>query len=650
MPNRTFHRYKKKLLKVLFTACLFALLPTSRAQVLKSIVYDFDGFDLNQTSIPEGDYSYGDLAYKITANPLNQSHMLGDRVLRADVTWNAGYGAFGRGVTRYIEMNRATDRFNFFIYNPTSNNQSATIEIVLGDDDNLDKVYSSSSDDSWRKEITVPGGNNWQLISVPLSDFIDSNPGGNGVFDIAFTQNKGVLLQVELKFLKKNPTAINATFYLDMLCFSEGILPRGTTELDLPYSSPSDYCYLGVFHPTPTGNHATVPQTFHSYFPSVPGKKIVYVNTFLQWATGSSTIANGYPGNSIQTLLSNGYKPIITWEPMFKGYAPLNAVQPNLDKINNGVYDNYIDSVAGRIKQYSDTVIIRLMHEFDGNWYSWSISQNGGDPLKFVNAFKRIVQRFRDKGAYNVKWFWCPNNSFAPNEAYNFIVNAYPGDNYVDIVGTDVYNAHYPVEVPWWRSFRWQTAEVYYYLTKYFPSKPFFVAEQGVRERLATEDPTSQTKAQWYAAMDKELQSNFRKTRALIFFNSNGTQTWAVNTSTAAIQSLTTNFWYDSYYFPQQLVTAVEKNEYGNGLYVYPNPTTGQVTFSYNSSEPKDEFFLTVYNSSGAIILTESIKGSTSNFSKISDMSHLSKGLYLVELQIIKNGQTRTEQRKLILL
>src|SRR5690349_11244943 len=91
-----------------------------RSQVLKSIIYDFDGFDAGSSDLPEGEYKYGDLTYQVALNPLSQSDVLGDRVLQLNLNWSAGYGAFGRGISRYIELSQQQDRLNFFFYNPVS--------------------------------------------------------------------------------------------------------------------------------------------------------------------------------------------------------------------------------------------------------------------------------------------------------------------------------------------------------------------------------------------------------------------------------------------------------------------------------------------------------------------------------------------------
>jgi len=516
---------------------------------LKSLVYDFDGLDIGQTNLPEGDYNVNDLSYQVDANPLAANDMNGDRVLKLNLNWNTNYGTFGRGISRYIEFNPQQDVFNFYFYNPLSNGQNAALMVVLADDDNQDNAFENDSDDIWQKSIVLPPTEGWQLISIPLSEFTDGNVGGNGVFDMTFTQNKGMLLFCEFRFT--NPAAVvsNPVFYLDFISFTEGSLPHGATIFDLPAKSSTDYALLGAFESWPIGQEYKIPQHFESLFPAVPAKKIKYVNWFIGWANDGSTVAKNLPGNEVQTLLNNGYRPVITWEPQFWGYDRLDPLQPRLNDILGSKYDSYIDSFANKLKSYNDTIIVRFMHEFEGNWYPWSIVNNGNDPNRYVSAFRKVVDRFRNAGATKVKWMWCTNSDYFPYSYFNWIVSAYPGDNYVDIIATDIYNNHYPTNLPWWRSPRWQTTESYYYLTKYFPGKPLYICEVGCRERLTQENPASESKGAWYAKLDKELQSDYHKVRGLIFFNAQPDFNWLVNSSPSALQSLTENIWNDNYYF-----------------------------------------------------------------------------------------------------
>jgi hypothetical protein len=200
-------------------------------------------------------------------------------------------------------------------------------------------------------------------------------------------------------------------------------------------------------------------------------------------------------------------------------------------------------------------------------------------------------------------------------------------------VATDIYNNHEPISLPWWKSFKQQAAESYYYLTKYFPQKPLYICEVGCRERTSSENPASESKGAWYARMDKELQSNFNKARALVFFNGAPDQNWFVNSSPGALQSLTNNVWNDDYYFRSELAVIAEKDEYGSGLYVYPNPTNGIVTISYTSSSVKEEFNIGITNQLGARIYSETLKAGSDSFTKEIDFSTLPKGIYFVELE-----------------
>ena len=556
---------------VVFAVLLWLLALHLPAQQIKSIIYDFDGFDLGATAIPEGDYSYGDLTYKIAA-PGVTSPVLGDRCLQLDIAWNAGYAAFGRGISRFVELSQSQDRLNFFFQNALANAQSASVTVIIADDDNQDKSNNTADDDSWRASLTIPTAAGWQLVSVPLSDFSDNNTGGNGTFDIGFSASKGMFLLVEFKFSKPSGATVNPTFLIDFISLTEGTFPHGTTALELPPKQNADHCMLGAHQAENPGEYYLIPQHFEGQFPADPNKRLRYVNSYMQWASNGSTQPHMLPGQGYQTLLTNGYRPIITWEPSFSGHGILDPAQPSLDEIIAGNYDTYIDDFADKLKGYNDTIIVRLMHEFDGDWYPWCIANNQQDPQKFVQAWKRIVDRVRNKGAGKVQWMWCPNNSFTPQEHWNWVVSAYPGDSYVDIVATDVYNAHYPQSLPWWRSFRWQTAEIYYYLTKYFPAKPFMICELACRERTSGEAAASQSKADWFAAMDKDLQSYFKKTRGLIFFNETKGQSWALNSSTAALNSIRDNIWADSYYFGPGSTALMESRK--DLLAVYPNPAT----------------------------------------------------------------------------
>lgn len=623
------------------TGCLLSIILTQPStfysQVLKSIVYDFDGLDIGQTDLPEGDYKINDLAYEVAANPLGNSDMLGDRVLQLNLNWNLGNGAFGRGISRFIEFDPAADMVSFYFYNPLANPTDASIEVKMSEDDDASNNFSINGDDVWVKSLTIPRGAGWQLISIPLNSLTDSNPGGNGVFDATFTQAKGMLLFLEFRFIQN--ASSNSVFYIDMIAFTEGAMPTGTTILDIPASVLTAKCPLGAYEEKVVGNQHLIPADVEGFFSATP-KKIKYVNWFLQFGMDGGTTANVYPGNEVETLLNNGYTPIITWEPLFIGYARLDPVQPRLSNIINGDFDVYIDAFADTLKSFDDTVIVRFMHEFEGDWYPWSIIHNNQDPNLYISAFRKVVDRFRARGAYKVKWMWCVNADYAPYEAYNWIVPAYPGDNYVDIVATDIYNNHFPVNSPWWMSFKYKAAESYYYLTKYFPQKPLIICEVGCRERTTTENTSSQTKGEWLAMMDKELQSDFTKAKGLVFFSGETECDWRINSSPAALAAMETHIWNDDHYFETDIPAGViNRYEQGEFLIWQSHGLVGLKATQLGSNDDVEVEFLSI---DGKLISKKTIQTNSNAFEATISTSGLVHGMYLV--RVLNNSLHHVEK------
>jgi mannan endo-1,4-beta-mannosidase len=104
-----------------------------------------------------------------------------------------------------------------------------------------------------------------------------------------------------------------------------------------------------------------------------------------------------------------------------------------------------IDVVAGYLKQLSDAhvpVLWRPYHEMNGMWFWWG-DKPGKDGIQrlWKMMYDRYVNHFH---LNNLIWVWGANGlrDIPGDEAYAY-KNFYPGNEYVDILGSDVYHLDY---------------------------------------------------------------------------------------------------------------------------------------------------------------------------------------------------------------
>jgi hypothetical protein len=181
------------------------------------------------------------------------------------------------------------------------------------------------------------------------------------------------------------------------------------------------------------------------------------------------------------------------------------------EDIASGALDEYIRQYACDVKAFGDPVLVRLFGgEFNGSWW-YGQSPRANPSLTasdFVSAWRRVVDIFRQVGAGNVSWAWIPN-VFPPTPVRWVDPNIdayYPGDDYVDWLGADIYD----VGPPSWLD------PVYAFAVSH--TKPFFLAEWGVRH-----DGSGLTPAQeqaWLGAMFDYFEGH-PDIKAINYFNYN---------------------------------------------------------------------------------------------------------------------------------
>ncbi len=136
-----------------------------------------------------------------------------------------------------------------------------------------------------------------------------------------------------------------------------------------------------------------------------------------------------------------------------------------LKGIGAGRYNDTLGYIFEVIAAYERPVYIRFAHEAElGQLYAWS-NQN---PSLYIKAFRHAVNYSKSQGVNNIEWVWAPAGNHGA-EAY------YPGDKYVDIVGTTVLHDRY-----WYGNSKptfYQLAEQRMWLFSF--NKPVWVVEFG---------------------------------------------------------------------------------------------------------------------------------------------------------------------------
>jgi beta-mannanase len=164
--------------------------------------------------------------------------------------------------------------------------------------------------------------------------------------------------------------------------------------------------------------------------------------------------------------------------PIVANYDPGSST--DFAGIAAGHYDSNIDAAASRLKNFGHRIMVRMFQEFEEHG-SWSATD-------FVNAWGHVVSRFKSDGATNVGFWWCPGEQADGNGLRSQINASYPGDTYVDWVGSDGYNRDSGYSTPLhsgWAEF----SELFNYSVsghpsteqQYGPTKPFFVGETGTK-------------------------------------------------------------------------------------------------------------------------------------------------------------------------
>ena len=207
--------------------------------------------------------------------------------------------------------------------------------------------------------------------------------------------------------------------------------------------------------------------------------------------------------------IDHGRIPMISWNGT------------STEAIASGAHDGLILARAEAVRNLGKPVFLRWFWEMDGRKKAhWAIS-----PESYVAAWRRIHDLFKQRGASNAIWVWCPNASaFDDGRALGY----YPGDAYVDWVCADGYNFAPNRPGDRWRNFE----EIFdtFYAAALKLKKPMMIGEIGALEREPGE------KGEWFRHGHDIMAEHFPAIAAVVYFNADSEANgiyfdWRVDTS-----------------------------------------------------------------------------------------------------------------------
>jgi mannan endo-1,4-beta-mannosidase len=101
-----------------------------------------------------------------------------------------------------------------------------------------------------------------------------------------------------------------------------------------------------------------------------------------------------------------------------------------------------LDKIAAGLAELRDAGVVVLWRPFHEMTFTrvfwWDSGAHPGNPWPFINLWRHMFNYFTyEKGLDNLLWVYSAGN----NDSYNPVLeDMYPGDEYVDIVGIDIYN------------------------------------------------------------------------------------------------------------------------------------------------------------------------------------------------------------------
>lgn len=149
-------------------------------------------------------------------------------------------------------------------------------------------------------------------------------------------------------------------------------------------------------------------------------------------------IASQHARGGINAISWHPRNPLSGGDSWDVSTSPLRDLATN--KALNVIMTTWIDRAARFIASLKDSegnsipVIFRPWHENSGTWFWWGAGN--ATPEQYIALWHLTRERFDSMGVDNVVWAYSPDKDLTREQYFS----TYPGDEYVDILGTDIYH------------------------------------------------------------------------------------------------------------------------------------------------------------------------------------------------------------------
>ncbi|MBX7135492.1 MAG: glycoside hydrolase family 26 protein [Fimbriimonadaceae bacterium] len=187
------------------------------------------------------------------------------------------------------------------------------------------------------------------------------------------------------------------------------------------------------------------------------------------------------------------------------------ALEPN-DGLGKVQDDAYLQQLADDLAQAGVPIFLRFASEMNGDWTNYN-----GNPALYKEKWRLVAETMRDR-AENVAMVWCPYTTPRGN-----IDDYYPGDEWVDWVGVNMYNVTYFNQDPDMPAHHVEPTEMLDDIyRKYSKRKPIMIGEYATTHYSALENrPVIDFAISNIRELYSALPTKYPRVKAVNYFNSN---------------------------------------------------------------------------------------------------------------------------------